>query len=81
MTGRRLVIGLVLGGLGLLIVAGPSCSSPPTGVVQRLDDRTIAFPAVVTAGRFERRLLGMPGYHFIVWGEGRPRRRRCSRRR
>ena len=71
MAGRLVGIGLMLGLLGVLVVAAPSCGSPPAGRVERLGDDTIAFPAVVTAGRFERRLLGMPGYHLIVWGKGK----------
>ena len=37
----------------------------------RLSGRQIEFPAVVTAGSFEREILGMPGYHLIVWKDGR----------
>lgn len=31
----------------------------------------IEVPATVHAAAFERRLGGLPGYHLIVWGEGR----------
>lgn len=61
--------------LGGLVLGGPGCGSPPPGRIERgierVDAGTISFPAAVTAGRFERRLLGMPGYHYIVWGDGR----------
>jgi hypothetical protein len=57
--------------LGGLLWAGPGCGSPAAGKVERVAPDTIAFHAVVTGGRFERRVLGMPGYHYIVWGDGR----------
>src|SRR6185295_6334314 len=37
----------------------------------RVSGRQIEFPAVVTADSFEREILGMPGYHLIVWKDGR----------
>lgn len=39
----------------------------------RAKGRQIEFPAVVTKGSFEREMLGMgmPGYHLIVWEDGR----------
>ena len=37
----------------------------------RVSGRQIEFPAVVTAGSFEREVLGMPGYHLIVWKDGK----------
>lgn len=49
---------------------GSSSPSSSTAKVERLDADTIAFPAEVTAGRFERRLLGMPRYHLVVWDGG-----------
>lgn len=57
--------------LGGLLWAGPGCGSPAAGKVERVAPDTIAFHAVVTGSRFERRVLGMPGYHYIVWGDGR----------
>src|SRR5688572_14760596 len=46
-------------------------SSSLSGKIERVSADTIAFPAEVTASRFERRLLGMPGYHYLVWGDGK----------
>ena len=39
----------------------------------RVSGHDVEFPAVVTRGSFERELLGMgmPGYHLIVWKDGR----------
>ncbi len=37
----------------------------------RVSRRQIEFLAVVAAGAFEREILGMPGYHLIVWKDGR----------
>ena len=58
---------VVLGGL----VSGLACGSPSPARIERVAADTISFPAEVTADRFERRLLGMPGYHYLVWGDGR----------
>lgn len=41
------------------------------GTDLRVGPREIEFPAVVTKDSFERELLGMPGYHLIVWKDGR----------
>ena len=32
--------------------------------------RAVSFPATVHAGAFQRRVLGMPGYHLVVWQGG-----------
>ena len=32
--------------------------------------RAVSFPATVHAGAFQRRVLGMPGYHLVVWRSG-----------
>ncbi|HWM94132.1 MAG TPA: YdjY domain-containing protein [Thermoanaerobaculia bacterium] len=64
---RAVLGGLVLGGL---VFVGTGCASPPPGRIERVAADMISFPAVVTADRFERRLLGMPGYHYIVWSDG-----------
>lgn len=56
-----------------LLVAAAACGSPApqtSGRIERIGDDTLAFSATVTASHFERRFLGMPGYHLIVWGEG-----------
>ena len=42
---------------------------PPPGPILRRGN-AIEFPATVHAAGFERRLLGMPGYHLIVWKSG-----------
>lgn len=59
----------------VLLLAASLCGTPcgssaPPGKVERIDGDTIAFPAEVTASRFDRRLLGMPGYHYVVWDGG-----------
>ncbi len=36
----------------------------------RIEGSDIRIPAVVDVGAFERRILGMPGYHLIVWQDG-----------
>jgi len=66
---RRTV--LLLAALAAL-VAGVALRSrsEPTGTV-RVSGREIEFPAVVTKSSFEREILGMPGYHLIVWKDGR----------
>jgi hypothetical protein len=51
----------------LLRLALPSAAAPDA-VVRRADG--IEFPATVHASAFSRRLLGMPGYHLIVWKDG-----------
>lgn len=37
----------------------------------RTAGRQVEFPATVATGAFERELLGMPGYHLIVWKGGK----------
>jgi len=37
----------------------------------RVAGREIEFPAIVTAGAFDREIFGMPGYHLIVWKDGK----------
>lgn len=53
------------------LAAGATPDTTPGKV--RVSGRQIEFPAVVTKGSFEREMLGMgmPGYHLIVWHEGR----------
>lgn len=56
---------------GLVLVV-PGCrAAAPSARIERIGEDAVAFPAKVTAGRFERRVLGMPGYHFIVWDDGK----------
>jgi hypothetical protein len=63
----------VLAALVVLIVlsAWMACDASPGKV--RISGKQVEFPAVVTKGSFEREMLGMgmPGYHLIVWHEGR----------
>src|SRR4030095_14941169 len=54
----------------VISLAIESRSDESRGAV-RLSGRQIEFPAVVTAGAFAREVLGMPGYHLIVWKDGR----------
>jgi hypothetical protein len=65
-----------LAGLALLlaglVLTAPGCgSAAPPARIERVAADTISFPAVVTAGRFERKMFGMPGYHLIVWDDGK----------
>jgi hypothetical protein len=53
-----------------VLVAVISFACEPAGTI-RVSGRQIEFPAVVTADAFEREVLGMPGYHLIVWKGGR----------
>jgi hypothetical protein len=53
----------------VLAVLYSRSAGPTPGV--RASGRQIEFPAVATQGSFERELLGMPGYHLIVWKDGR----------
>ena len=48
----------------LITTAQPILAAPPSTV------RVLEFPAIVTRESFERELLGMPGYHLIVWKDG-----------
>ncbi len=56
--------------LGALFLGGPGCGARVADRIERIGTDAIAFPAVVTRSRFERRFLGMPGYHLVVWGDG-----------
>jgi hypothetical protein len=42
-----------------------------TSAPLRVTRKTVEMPAVVDREAFERRILGMPGYHYVVWGEDR----------
>jgi hypothetical protein len=55
----------------VLWLASGSAAVPGSGssVVRRGD--AVEFPSTVHASGFERRLLGMPGYHLIVYKDGR----------
>jgi hypothetical protein len=44
-------------------------AAPASPIVHR--GNAIEFPATVHPAAFERRLLGMPGYHLIVWKDGK----------
>jgi hypothetical protein len=58
--------------LAALLCAGCRFGSADDGnSAVRVTRDTVEFPAVVDRGSFERRVLGMPGYHYLVWGEGR----------
>ena len=52
-----------------LALAFRARSTEPASTI-RVTGRQIEFPAVVTADSFEREVLGMPGYHLIVWKDG-----------
>jgi hypothetical protein len=67
--GAILLISLAISISGFVLAVG-SRSGGSTSAV-RISGRQIEFPAVVTADSFEREILGMPGYHLIVWKGGR----------
>lgn len=69
MKSRLLLSCLVVLAAGLALAPWTRPGEPSGGV--RVSGREIEFPAVVTAGSFEREILGMPGYHLIVWKGGR----------
>jgi len=69
-TRRRTVFLLALLALLVAGVALRSRSAEQKGVI-RISGRKIELPAVVTKSAFEREILGMPGYHLIVWKDGR----------
>lgn len=56
---------------GVVVLALACGAAGAPGAVTRIGDDTVAVPAVVAAGRFEREVLGMPGYHLVVWEEGK----------
>ena len=57
----------------LLLLATLTVASTLAQGAIRVSGRQIEFPAVVTRASFERELLGlgMPGYHLIVWEDGK----------
>lgn len=66
---------LAVGGVGIAAVAwalAGRSGAAPSGLL-RVGAREIEFPATVSRQAFERELLGMgmPGYHLIVWKDGR----------
>lgn len=56
--------------VAVISLAIQSRSTAPAAAI-RVSGRQIEFPAIVTADSFEREVLGMPGYHLIVWKGGR----------
>lgn len=67
-----LLAGLALLGAGVAWALAARSQSSPAGSL-RIGDREIEFPATVSRQAFERELLGMgmPGYHLIVWRDGK----------
>jgi hypothetical protein len=73
MNKRPLIVSALLLGLIVLAVAlALAAPAPSYGPITRRGN-SIEFPATVHAAAFERRLLGMgmPGYHLIVWKDGK----------
>src|SRR5262245_29343949 len=69
---RLLWLVIVLGGLVVgFVFVEIGCGSPPPARIERVAADTISFPATVTASRFARQAAGTPGYHYIVWADGR----------
>ena len=76
MKSRPLLLAtLVLLGAGVAWALATRSGSSPSGPVRidRRGDREVEFPATVSRKAFERELLGvgMPGYHLIVWKDGK----------
>ncbi|HSN89214.1 MAG TPA: YdjY domain-containing protein [Thermoanaerobaculia bacterium] len=63
----------VLAVLAVVAVLATGAAPDTTPGTVRAKGRQIEFPAVVTKDSFEREMLGMgmPGYHLIVWEDGR----------
>jgi hypothetical protein len=63
---------ILLTGVALL-AAGVARSQAPAPAALRIAPREIEFPATVSRQAFGRELfgMGMPGYHLIVWKEGK----------
>jgi hypothetical protein len=56
-------------GITLLAGVAAACGATvPAGTVTVVDERTIEFPAVITAAAFDAG--DMPGYHLLVWEGG-----------
>jgi hypothetical protein len=66
---KALLASGILAGAAVALCFGAG-SAAVQGTVTRRGD-AVEFPATVHAGGFERRLLGMPGYHLIVYQDGR----------
>lgn len=62
-----LLLPTACGGAG----AGPGDAAEEEAPRLRVTGDAVEIPAVVTTGSFERRLLGMPGYHLIVHDDGK----------
>lgn len=68
---RRLAVGFLL--LAASSSSGCFGDSSEAGQGLRVVEGRLEFPAVVDRHNFERELLGlgMPGYHYVVWDDGR----------
>jgi len=62
---------LITAALGVGAAPVSRRSLVPEAGTLRQGEREIEFSAVVTKDSFERELLGMPGYHLIVWKDGK----------
>jgi len=69
---RRALLTSAGAALLIALIAALGLAAPAPGPITRRGN-SIEFPATVHAAAFERRLLGlgMPGYHLIVWKDGR----------
>ncbi|HVF58960.1 MAG TPA: YdjY domain-containing protein [Thermoanaerobaculia bacterium] len=65
---RRAVLFAVA--LALVGCAPGGAEEAPGRVAVDRAARAVSFPATVHAGAFHRRVLGMPGYHLVVWRGG-----------
>jgi hypothetical protein len=72
-SAASLLVLLVALGVAALVVIGWRLASSPESApgIVRTTAAGVEFPATVNRAGFERRLLGMAGYHLIVWQGGR----------
>lgn len=66
---KALLLSALLAGAAAVLWLASGSAAVPGAVIRR--GHAVEFPATVHAAGFERRLLGMPGYHLIVYAGGR----------
>jgi hypothetical protein len=62
--------GLFAAALALAGCSADGAEGAPGRVTVDRAARSVSFPATVHQDAFHRRVLGMPGYHFVVWRGG-----------
>jgi len=66
---KSILLCTALAAAALVLGLGTTTAVPPGAVIRHAD--SVEFPATVNASGFGRHVLGMPGYHLIVWKGGR----------